>query len=402
MTFWMVKTFVEPSNQMILDRVKEFEKQNNVKVDVKLAAYEDFRPLWAAGIESGNLPDVSYMAYQEVGAFYRQGVLMDLSDLMKQIQDKNGQMTESVVRVISFDSKQWAVPYYPSATILFYRKDLFKKAGISKAPDTWQEFIDDAKKLTDAKADVYGAGLGLGRNDSDAEWWTRQIMWSQGAALFSKDGLKATVDSPEGIKAYEMMKTIFTSDITPPGAIGWDDSGNNKAYLAGQAAMIINVGSVYYTLQSDPAQKELFDNTGYALVPQGPNGRFINGISNNLGIFKKAKNPELAKKLIAFLLDKDFQKEWMKASGYQVIPVYPDLAKDPFWDSEAGKVFTETPKYFQYLGYAGPFTPAAGEVYNQRLGDDTIEKILVQNKPIDAAVKQLNVDVQKIIDKYNK
>ena len=74
----------------------------------------------------------------------------------------------------------------------------------------------------------------------------------------------------------------------------------------------------------------------------------------------------MAKKLIAYLLDMDFQKEWMKVSGYQVIPVYPTLAQDPYWDTEAGRVFAETPEYFEYLGYPGPFTPAAGEVYNLR------------------------------------
>lgn len=400
MTFWAVKSFVEPSNQLILDRVKEFEKLNNVKVDVKLAPYEDFRPLWAAGIESGNLPDVTHLGYQEVGAFYKQGVLMDVTDLMKEIQAKNGNMTDSVVKVITFESKQWAVPYYPSATVLFYRKDLLQKAGFNRPPDTWDEFFDYSKKLTDSKEGIYGAGLGLGRNNSDGDFWVRQILWSHGAGLFSKDGKSAAVDSLEGRKAFEYMKKIFTSDITPPGAIGWDDSGNNKAYLSGQSPFIINVGSVYYTLKSDPANKDLFEKTGYALLPQGPNGRFVNGISNNLGIFKKAKNPELAKKLIAFLLDYEFQKQWMKVSGYQVIPVYPKLAEDEFWSGEAGKVFTTTPQYFQYLGYPGPFTPAAGEVFNSRLASDAVEKIIVEKKPIDEALKQLNSDVGKVLAKY--
>ena len=92
--------------------------------------------------------------------------------------------------------------------------------------------------------------MGLGPNYSDGEWWTRQVVWSYGGAYFTEDGKAAAIDSPEGRAAYEYMASLFQDGLTPPGSIGWDDSGNNKAYLAGQAAMIINVGSVYYALST--------------------------------------------------------------------------------------------------------------------------------------------------------
>ena len=176
--------------------------------------------------------------------------------------------------------------------------------------------------------------------------------------------------------------------------------GNNQAYLTGQAAMIINVGSVYYALSTNPDNADLYENTGYALIPAGPGGRYVTGIANNLAIFKDAKNPEMAKKLIAYLLDYDFQKEWMEVSGYQVIPVYPSLASDPYWDTEAGKVFTQTPEYFEYLGYPGPLTPAAGEVWNLRLGTNGLEQMLVENKSLDEAMQSMTDGINDTISKF--
>lgn len=398
-SFWMKKSLVDASNDAITARVKDFEAQTGIGVDLRILPYEDLRTQWSAAIESGNVPDVSFFGYQEVGQFYKQGVLTDVSGLVEEVQAANGPMTESLVSAITFEDKLWAVPFWSESTILFYRKDLFEKAGLSAPPETWEQFREYAQKLTNPSEGVYGAGFGIGRGNSDAEWWFRDILWSSGAYVFSEDGQSSALNTPEAKAAFQWIGDFFTKDgVTPPGAVGWDDSGNNKAYLSGQAAMVINVGSVYYTLTRD--NPDLLENTGFALVPGGPKGRIIAGISNNLGIFKDAKNPEGARKLIAFLEDAEWQKTWVKESGYQVVPVYPKLAEDEFWKTEAGAVFTETPKYYMFLGAPGPFTPAAGEVYNSRLLTDALEKMIVQDKPVDDALADLQVEIEKVIAKY--
>lgn len=395
-SFWMKKALVDESNAAIEARVGEFEQQTGIDVDLRILPYEDFRTQWSAAIESGNVPDVSFFGYQEVGQFYSQDLLMDVTDLVNEIQAANGPMTESLLNAATFDGKMYGVPFWSESTILFYRKDLFEQAGLSGPPETWEQFLEYAKQLTDPEAGVYGAGFGIGRSNSDAEWWFRDILWDNGAYVFSEDGQSAALDTPEAKAALQWIVDMFTTaGVTPPGAVGWDDSGNNKAYLAGQAAMVINVGSVYHVLNRD--LPDLLANTGFALVPGGPEGRYIAGISNNLGIFAGAKNPEAAKQLITFMSDPAWQAEWMKASGYQVVPVYPALTEDEFWNTEAGAVFTETPQYYQFLGAPGPFTPAAGEVYNSRLLTDALEQVIVQGKPLDDAIADLQTAINDVI-----
>lgn len=396
LSFWMKKSLADDSNLAIEARVAQFEADTGIDVDLRILPYEDFRPQWAAAIESGNVPDVSFFGYQEVGQYYKQGVLEDVSDLVAEIQAANSPMTESLVNAVSFEGKQYAVPFWSESTILFYRKDLFEKAGLSGPPETWEQFLEYAAALTDPAAGVYGAGFGIGRSNSDAEFWFRDIIWSNAGFVFSEDGQSAAVDTPEAKASLKWIADMFTTaDVTPPGAVGWDDSGNNKAYLAGQAAMVINVGSVYFVLNRD--NPDLLANTGFALVPGGPSGRFIAGIGNNLGIFKGAKNPEAAKQFIKYMLETEWQTEWMKASGYQVVPVYPALAEDDFWKTEAGAVFTATPQYYRFLGAPGPFTPAAGEVYNSRLITDALEQMIVQGKPLDDAVADLTAAINQVI-----
>ena len=49
----------------------------------------------------------------------------------------------------TIDGETYAVPYYAGSKYIFYRKDLFKKAGI-EVPTTMDEFIDAAIKLKEA------------------------------------------------------------------------------------------------------------------------------------------------------------------------------------------------------------------------------------------------------------
>lgn len=396
LTVWMMKTFVDAANEGIEARVKEFAAQNNAEVDLRMIAIDDLYPQWAAAIESGDVPDVTYCGYEDAGNFYNQGILTELSDVVAQIEKDNGDMNDAVVNAGTFEGKQFAVPMWAEPTVLYYRTDLFEAAGIAAPPENWDEFLGDAKKLTDPAAGVYGAGFGLGRDNSDSEWWMRDVIWGNGGALFAEDGKSAAIDSPEARVAFQWLKDFWTTaGVNPEGVIGWDDGGNNAAYLAGQVAMIINTGSVYRKMRDE--MPEMLEKSGFALVPAGPEGRFVTGISNHLCMFTGAKNPELGKQLIAFLSDKDWQREWMKTGGYLLIPPYNDLIEDEYWQTDIGKVFGSTPQYFAFLGYPSLYTPAAGEVATNRLLTAAMENFVVNNQPLDDVLKGLSEEINKVI-----
>jgi multiple sugar transport system substrate-binding protein len=396
LTFWMMKTFVDDANTAVEERVKVFEQENNAKVEVRMIAIDDLYPQWAAAIESGNVPDVTYCGYEDAGKFFNQGVLTDLSDITAQIQADNGPMNEAVIKAGTFDGKNYAVPMWAEPSVLYYRTDLFEKAGIAAPPSNWEEFLADAKLLTDEAAGVYGAGFGLGRDNSDSEWWMRDIIWGNGASLFNETGDAAAINSPEGQVAFQWLKDFWTTEnVNPPGVIGWDDGGNNGAYLSGQVAMIKNTGSVYRRMTEE--MPEMLEVSGFALVPEGPQGRFVTGISNHLCVFNGAKNPELGKQLIAFLSDKEWQREWMKLGGYLLIPPYNDLIEDEFWQTDIGQVFGSTPQFFAFLGHPGPYTPSAGQVATDRLLTAAMEEVVVNNMPIEEALQKLSDEINAVI-----
>lgn len=399
LTLWMKKQHVDVQNKMIEERAKQFGAENNVEVNVEIIAYEDFFPKWTAAIESKRTPDISFFGYPEIGQFHsKDDVLMDVSDLYKRIEEKNGKIYDSLKNSITYDGKQFAIPFWSETQVLYYRKDMLKNAGFENPPNTWDEFRKIAKALTDPSKGIYGAGIGYGKGNSDAEWLTRTMIWSFGGSLVSKDGQSVVINSPESIETAKFISDIFLADkSTPPSAVNWDDSGNNKAYLSGQAAMVFNTGSILNAARND--NPELYKNTGIAPIPGGPKGTFIPGIVNTFGIFKNTQNKELAEKLIEYLATADWYKVWIEKGAPLGGPIYTAMENEPVWQDPNNKAFIDSTKSFTFLGFPAEYNPKAGEIFNLRYFNDTFQSILVSKSTPEKAFAELQ---SKVEDVYKK
>jgi multiple sugar transport system substrate-binding protein len=57
---------------------------------------------------------------------------------------------------------------------------------------------------------------------------------------------KLIIDDPEIrrrlIKTMDSYTAIYREGCTPPDSVGWDDAGNNHAFLGRTVAMTVNVG----------------------------------------------------------------------------------------------------------------------------------------------------------------
>jgi multiple sugar transport system substrate-binding protein len=86
--------------------------------------------------------------------------------------------------------------------------------------------------------------------------------------------------------------------IIPKGSIGWDNTGNNKAYQSRQVIFVLNPTSIYAHLAE--SDKELYDVTGLLPVPGGPAGAFDALGTAEWVLFKHNPYPELARGLAAY------------------------------------------------------------------------------------------------------
>lgn len=392
-TVWMKKQLLDSQNKAFKERAEQFEKDTGVEVDLEVIAYEDFYAKWAAAIESGDVPDVSFFGYQEIGQFYDQGVLEPVTDLVSTIETENGAISEKLKAPVTFEGKQYAVPFWAEPQVMYYRSDLLKAAGIDSPPKTWEDYRTDTKKLTDKEKGVFGAGIGFSQKNSDSEFFARTVAWSYGGSLDAAPAEYAGVKDASAA-SIDVVTGIFEDGSTPSDALSWDDAGNNRSYLAGQSATVFNSGSLLATIQTQ--NPELYGNTEVAPFPGGSKSVASPGILNSLGIFSKADNKEDAQAFIKSLLNNQWYDKWTSDAAPLTVPVYDKLRQGGVWTEGKNVAFAESVDGATFLGSPTAYSPSAGEIYNNRLVNKMYQEVLINHVDKTQALNSLRSQIDSI------
>jgi len=198
---------------------------------------------------------------------------------------------------------------------------------------------------------------------------------------------------------------MYTVDKSiPESAISWDASGNNKGYLAGQVAMIVNTTSLISSLQ-EAGMEELKNNTGVAPIPAGTAGRFLPGSNVGFSICETGQTD------MAFAaLETIYDINWYNRYIEKVVPVCGPVLKksldDAIWNEETNRTIADSLKYKTHYwsnpNYELYALLASTDVYNQRFFCQAIQNILTKNVSIENALNELQTSIEKITANYKQ
>lgn len=136
--------------------IKEFEHLHpNINViDESIGDESTYIHKLRTLISQGNPPDIFYYAgTTNLLPYAKNGVIMDVTPLLEDTQWAKGINKETLKMFDLSDVGQrgiyaipWAINYEP----IYYNIDLFKKAGIDKVPENWDQFLEVIRKLKEA------------------------------------------------------------------------------------------------------------------------------------------------------------------------------------------------------------------------------------------------------------
>ena len=143
----------EMEKAAIEEMVAAFEARNpDVDVQAVHIPYEEYLARITAMVQQGQSPDVGYFPGLQAPLWARDGKLLDLTDLVKTDPLFASALPET--RYYYGEGKIAGLNSAVEATLLFYNKDLFDRAGQSYPPSdpaqawTWAQFVEAAKKIT--------------------------------------------------------------------------------------------------------------------------------------------------------------------------------------------------------------------------------------------------------------
>lgn len=376
--------------------IYQYAVENDVDIEIFHAPEEAYFKKVTAAIETGELPDVWMTWESYVPGYLKAGVIADVSDIMAELDKNAGGLVDGIKPAMTYEDKQWAIPWQVWADAWYIRKDLLEAKGL-EPPKTFEDVAKLAKELADPKAPVYGWGMHLGNSaDSNAEMHT--LIWSYGGSVWGEDGKTVTLNSPETVKALELVKDAWDAGAMAPDSPNWDSAGNNQCYLTEVCAIIKNAGSVYVAMRDK--NPELLERTLILPDPAGPAGE-INFTNYEPWVMSaKSQNPEQAKKFLLWLYEPDRQLEYMQLQKGFNFPIYKDHAKDPIWDDPNLQAFLENSSRSRTGGYPGPNSGWVQEALSQLILPKMMTRILVDDIPIETAIEDAVKQLEQIRDSY--
>jgi ABC-type glycerol-3-phosphate transport system substrate-binding protein len=345
----------------------------------------DLQARITAAMQSGAGPDIIQMLHNWPH-LYTNG-LVDVSDLVAwQVKEQGALYTLSDVNV-KVGGKFMALPHGIVPGLIAYRKSWFDEIGATTFPKTYEELRQVTTKLK-KKGKPYGQTLG--HTFGDAPGWAYPLMWNYGGMEVDKSG-KTVIDSKGTVEAVKFM-TAFWKDSCDEGGLAWDDTNNNRAFLAGEICASLNGASIY--IAAKRGQEKIKDDKGepmvrdiqHARLPAGPAGSSSYQASFHHGVMKYGKNQKLAKDFLKWLHGKEQFGKWFQVAEGFSIGSTKFWEQHPLWSTidEPMKGFRTAADNSRVLGYAGQPSAKATEAYSKYVVVDMFAKGVQGMKPEDA------------------
>jgi len=374
----------------------EASKALGAEVVFEFINANDLQPRITAAIQSGAGPDIMHMLHNWPH-LYENG-LVEVNDLADwQSKDQGGFYAQSEVYT-KVGGRFMALPHSIVPGLIAYRKSWLEDIGSPVFPKTYEELRQVATKLK-KKGRPYGQTLG--HTFGDAPAWAYPLLWNFGGMETDPSG-KTALDSKGAVEAVKFM-TAFWKDGCDEGGLAWDDTNNNRAFLGGEISATLNGASIYIAAKrgqdkiKDEGGQPLVKDILHARLPAGPAGSWSYHTAFAHGVMKYSKNPKLAKDFLKWLHGQEQYGKWFQVAEGFSVGATKVWERNPLWATidEPMKGFRTAPDNSRVIGFAGPPSAKATEVYTKYVIVDMFAKGAQGMKPEDA-VKWAAGELKKI------
>ncbi|HDN84942.1 MAG TPA: sugar ABC transporter substrate-binding protein [Candidatus Aerophobetes bacterium] len=174
-------------------------------------------------------------------------------------------MFPAMLESVTLNGKIYMLATDVSAPLLYYRTDLIKTP-----PQTWDEFIEMAKKFTKSynpdSPTEYGTVWMAKPVLDDTLCWL-EIFWAYGGSFFKEGSYEPNFNSPAGIKATEFLKKLSDSKVIPPDVVTYEYPEVLAALQTGKVAFAIEWNAAYPDLTNPKKSPKVYDKIAITNPP---------------------------------------------------------------------------------------------------------------------------------------
>ena len=211
----------------------------------------------------GGAFDIMTIGMYETPIWGKNGWLVPLDDLSAGYDADD--ILPAMKGGLSYDGTMFAAPFYGESSMIMYRADLMKKAGM-KMPEapSWSFIAKAARAMTDRDNEINGICLRGKAGWGEGGAFITAMSNSFGARWFDEDW-NAQFDTREWSDTLNFYKNMM-DDAGPPGYATNGFNENLSLFQQGKCGMWIDA-TVAASFVTNPDDSTVADKVGFALAP---------------------------------------------------------------------------------------------------------------------------------------
>ncbi|GAA3641093.1 sugar ABC transporter substrate-binding protein [Kineosporia mesophila] len=365
-----------------------YNSSHEGKVKVSVVPTGSFVQKFGTAAASGSGPDIASIDLVYLPYFASKGVLDDLTAVQDELPWKDS-LSEAHRKLAVYEGKTYALPFTAEASVTFYNKDLFTKAGLDpdKPPTSYAQMLDAARAIKKLGGGNYGfvmAGQCGGCNIFEFA----PHVWASGGEVLSQDGRSAQFDSPEVTDALEFYRTLWQEGLMAPSSKTDSGATQGSTFQSGKIGMV-NLGAFF--VQTLAADHKIDFGVAPIVGKDGGTASFAGG--DEIAVTAGAKNKAVAYDFVKWATDEQAQTILAENS---IVPVRTDLV---------GSIYGTDDDRYQVLGESmstgrTPYSVVENAIINDNNGPwaTMINKAVFGGGDVKAAQAEAQKAAQAIID----
>jgi multiple sugar transport system substrate-binding protein len=323
-------------NQTVFPRFREQMAAQGKQVSPRLVEFggsdEELKAQYALDLKAGKGHDILAFDGFWTAEFVAGGLIKPL-DAIAGLEANQWEgwdhIPQTVQSLLMFEGKRFGVPQGSDARVIWYRKDLFKQAGLPEIwqPSSWDEVLSAARQIKKALPDVVpmqvNGGTAMGEATTMQGYYL--VLTSAGGWIFDEEKQRWIARSPAMLDALNFYKTIYLDEKLGDDRLQLLKDGRNRSFAQfrdGKIAMLWE-GDFFWRSVLAPGSEWTLPNRdtviGFAKVParqpgQGYRGQDFVTASGGTGFIlnPNTKNPKEAWALLSFMFSREMLLELQK------------------------------------------------------------------------------------------
>ncbi|MFD9036870.1 ABC transporter substrate-binding protein [Streptomyces bottropensis] len=321
LTMW-TRAATRPQSEAL---VEAYNASHKNKVELTVVPTDDYQAKVGAAAGSRDLPDLFASDVVFVPNYTSSGLFADLTERVEALPFAEN-LAQSHIKAGTYEGKKYVVPHTLDLSVLFYNKDLYRKAKLDpeKPPTTLGEWDEQARAVDALGSGVDGTFFGGNCGGCGVFTWWPSI-WAGGEEVLNEDGTEARLASATAKKVYDTYRGWVDDDIVAPGAK--DETGTTwtGVFPKGKVGVMPMPST---TLGLMPKDLDL----GVAPIPGPDGGRstFVGG--DAIGIAATSEKTDQAWNFLAWTLGDKAQVDVVAA--HKDVVARTDLASNKYSDTD--------------------------------------------------------------------